>query len=120
MAVKLGDAGELLWWQRSKFISVIKSWVIVVGVLSDLLGLKHGNARRGNFAAKLCAPEHVLRVTSSRNSDFCMIADRPKVMLRKRSSSYYRRPPFRMSRIFFSFSRRYERISGCVHIFLLS
>jgi hypothetical protein len=53
MAVKLGDAGELVWWQqwRSKFISVIKSWVIVVGVLSDLLGLKHSNERRGKFAA---------------------------------------------------------------------
>jgi hypothetical protein len=37
MAVKLGDAGELVLWQRgSKFISVIKSWVIVVGVLSEL------------------------------------------------------------------------------------
>ena len=70
MAVKLGDAGKLVWWQRSKFISVIKSWVIVVGVLSDLLGLKHSNERRGNFAAELYAPKLVLHVSSNRNSEF--------------------------------------------------
>jgi hypothetical protein len=39
MTVKLRDAGELVWWQRSKFISVIKSWVIVVGFCQTCLGL---------------------------------------------------------------------------------
>jgi hypothetical protein len=58
MAVKLGDAGELLWWQqRSKFISVIKKLGYSSGVLSDLLGLKHSNERRGKFAARLYAPK---------------------------------------------------------------
>lgn len=46
--------------------------------MSDLLGLKHSNERRENFAAKLCAPKLVLHVSSNRNSDFCLIVDRPK------------------------------------------
>lgn len=46
--------------------------------MSDLLGLKHSNERRGNFAAKLYAPKLVLHVSSNRNSDFCLIVDRPK------------------------------------------
>jgi hypothetical protein len=63
MVVKLGDAGVLVWWQRSRFISVVKSWVMVVGFVR-LPGLKHSNERR-KFVAPLCASQLGSLVASS-------------------------------------------------------